>query len=152
MKLIPWFQQSPTATLGRDLDVLVKDFFGNGGLERLPEAFRRGPFPAVNLADTEKEFVAAIELPGLSEKDIDIQLLGSQLIVSGERRWEEEKKDKEYYRVESQYGSFRRSIELPEGLDLDHDAIKATYEKGVLEIRIPKVEPRPAAKIKIKGK
>jgi HSP20 family protein len=151
MKVIPWFQQSPVATLSTDFEGLFKDFFG-GNRSRLPEAFRGASMPAVNLADTEKEFVASVELPGLDEKDIEIQVLGSQLVISGERKWEEEKTDKEYYRIESQYGAFRRAIELPEGLNLDSDAIKANYEKGMLEVRIPKVEPRPAAKIKVKAR
>ena len=153
MKLIPWFQQSPVATLSTDFEGFFKDLFGaDGSFQRLPETYRRAPMPAVNLADTEKEFVATVELPGLDEKDLDIQILGSQLVISGERKWEEEKKEKNYYRIESQYGAFRRAIELPEGLSMDADAIRASYEKGMLEVRIPKVEPRPAARIKVKAK
>ena len=93
----------------------------------------------------------SIELPGLSEKDIQVQLVGQQLIVAGERKWEDEKKGKEFHRVESQYGAFRRSIQLPENARVDADALVATYKKGVLEISVPKMEPTPAAKIPVKA-
>jgi len=150
MNLIPWRDRSPLTLLNTDLETWFEDGFKNR-LGMLPEAFRRTPMPPVNLAETPKEFIATIELPGLEEKDIQVQLLGDQLVISGERKWEEEKKDKEFYRVESQYGAFRRAIEVPEGLNLDPDAIKANYLKGVLEIRMAKLEPKPAAKIKVVG-
>ncbi|MEE8467019.1 MAG: Hsp20/alpha crystallin family protein, partial [Planctomycetota bacterium] len=66
-------------------------------------------------------------------------------------KWKEEKKEKEYHRVESQYGSFQRNITLPEGARLDSNSVEATYEKGILKITIPKVEPTPACKIKVKA-
>ena len=59
MKLVPWFQQSPAATLSRDFEGMFKDFFSGPGFERLPEAFRRPVAPAVNLAETEQEYQAA---------------------------------------------------------------------------------------------
>ena len=151
MKLIPFRERSPLATLTTDWDHWLDDWFKGSG-QHLPEAFRRGLMPPVNLAETQKEFVATIELPGLEEKDIQVQVLGNQLVISGERKGEDEKKDKEYYRVESQYGAFRRAIELPEGLNTDTDAIKASYQKGVLEVRLMKVEPKPAAKVKVVAK
>ena len=112
----------------------------------------RKPMPAINLADTEKFFVATVELPGLEMDDIDIQLVGKQLVITGERKWEKEQKDKDFYRVESQYGTFRRAVELPEGLALDPEKVDASYAKGMLEIRIPKLEPKPATHIKVKVK
>jgi HSP20 family protein len=140
------------ALLGSDLEDMMRTAFDERGFfARLPEALRRGPLPVVNLADAEKEFIATIELPGMEEKDIDVQILGQQLVIAGERRFEEEKRDREFYRIESEYGAFRRAIELPEGLNLDPDAVRASYSKGVLEVRIPKTEPRPATKIKVKG-
>lgn len=150
MKLMPWRDRSQLATLSADWDNWMADWF-NTPTNKLPEVFRRAPMPPVNLAETPKEFIATIEIPGLEEKDIQVQLLGDQLVISGERKWEEEKKDKEYYRVESQYGSFRRVIEVPDGLNMDADAIRANYSKGVLEVRMAKFQPKPAVKIRVSG-
>jgi HSP20 family protein len=152
MKLMPWRERAPTATLHSDFEDWMKQFFDGDGMNRLPKVFQRGLVPAINLADDKDAFIATVELPGLKSDDIEIQMVGDQLVISGERKWEEEKKEKEYYRVESQYGSFRRAVELPAGLNKDPDAIVASYEGGMLEIRIPKVEPKPAARIEVKTK
>lgn len=153
MQLIPWRERGDVTSFRSEFDKLFDTFFSDGTrFEHLPEAFRRGPIPAVNMAETDKEFAVSVELPGLDEKDIQVQLLGGDLVISGERKWEGEKKDKTFHRVESQYGSFRRVIEMPEGARTEPDAIAATYSKGILEIRVPKVEPKPAAKIAVKAK
>jgi HSP20 family protein len=150
MKLMPWRERSAPLSLHGDLDEWFDRLFEEPALTRLPEVFRRTPLPAVNLGEDDKELTATFELPGLTEDDIEIQILGNQLVVSGERKWEDEKKGKEYHRVESQYGAFRRSILLPDGLDLDPDAIQATYEKGLLQVTLPKLEPKPATRIQVK--
>jgi HSP20 family protein len=153
MKLIPWRLRNDVPSLRSDFDRLFGSLFeGGNGFEHLPDALRRGPMPPVDMAETDKDFVVSVQLPGFEEKDIELQLLGGDLVVSGERKWEGERKDKTFHRVESQYGSFRRAIELPEGARCDPDAIAATYAKGILEVRVPKVEPKPAAKIAVKAK
>jgi HSP20 family protein len=148
MNLVPWRDRSAVGALTSDLESWMDDFWKERA-SALPEVFRRGPLPAVNLAENGKEFVATVEVPGLEEKDLQVQIVGNQLVVSGERKWEEEKKDKEYFRVESQYGAFKRVLALPDGLNLDPDAVVAKLAKGVLEIRIQKSEPKPTAKIKV---
>lgn len=128
--------------------------WGDGSLagsSRLPELFRRGPSPALNVAETEDEYTVTLDLPGLDEDDIDVQLMGNHLVISGERKWEDEEKKKEFHRVESEYGTFSRTVVLPEGLTSDPESIKASYKRGLLEIRVPKVEPTPATKIKVKA-
>jgi HSP20 family protein len=154
MNLIPWRERSDLMNLRGEMDKLFESFFDTDGdrFAHLPETFRRGPFPPLNVAETDKEFCISVELPGLDEKDIQVQLLGDQLVISGERKWEQERKGKEFHRVESQYGNFRRVVQLPEGSRAQSDAINATYQKGVLEIRLPKVEPKPVAKIPVKAK
>jgi HSP20 family protein len=151
MKPILWRERAPLASFNPDFDNWMESVFDLGS-SKLPETFRRTPMPAVNLAESGKEFVATIEVPGLEEKDVSVQILGDQLVISGERKWEEEKKDKEFYRVESQYGAFKRVLPLPDGLNLDADAVSAKLTKGILEIHIPKTEPKPAAKIKVSSK
>src|ERR1043165_6000182 len=70
---------------------------------KLPEVFRSATTPPVHVSETDKHFTVAVELPGLAEKDIQVQMMGRQLTITAERRWEEEKGGKEYHRVESQY-------------------------------------------------
>jgi HSP20 family protein len=135
--------------LSRPLGSWLESFFDRPAFEQLPEVFRRPAFPPINLSENASTLTVTAELPGLDEEDLDVQVMGNQLVISGERKWEkEEKKDKEFHRVESQYGSFSRTVTLPVGLRLDK--AEATYDKGMLAIRFPKVEPTPAAKIKVK--
>lgn len=151
MNLIPWTKRNDLASFRNEIDNMWNRFLENDYESNLPTVFRRAAFPPVNVAETEKNWTVSVELPGLSEKDIQVQILGQQLMISGERKWEEEKKGKEYHRVESQYGAFQRSIQLPENTKLDPDAVAATYKKGILEVTLPKVEPTPAAKIPVKA-
>jgi HSP20 family protein len=150
MNLIPRRARNEASLFKNELDDLFGRFFETD-IPNLPAAFTRNVIPPVDVAETEKNWTVSVQLPGLSEKDIQVQILGNQLVVSGERKWEDEKKGKEFHRVESQYGSFQRSIALPENARLDPDSIAASYKKGILEITIPKVEPTPAAKIPVKA-
>jgi HSP20 family protein len=155
MNIIPWRRREVMSPLGVEFDDLFGRFW-NGGqpmlVNRLPEAFRGDrPFPAVNVAETEDGYTVTMDCPGLEEKDFQVEVLGSTLIVSGERKWEEKKKGKEYRRVESQYGRFERMIELPENARLAPGEVDASYKKGVLTILIPKAERTPAAKIPVKA-
>jgi HSP20 family protein len=123
---------------------------GNGDSEsRLPEAFRTGHVPAVNIAETEESFSVTLDCPGLDEKDFKIETMGNDLMISGERKWEEEKEGKEYRLVESQYGRFARTVRLPENARIEPAEVDATYKNGVLTITIPKVEKTPTAKIEV---
>jgi HSP20 family protein len=103
--------------------------------------------PAMDLVETDDHFVLRADLPGLSEDDVDVTLENDVLTVSGQRKAETETREKGYYRVERASGSFRRSLSLPEGVD--PDAIEANFDKGVLEVRIPKPEQRKPRKVAI---
>lgn len=154
MNLTPWRRQDSALALQDEFEDFFKGFepFFNGFRNRLPTSFHARAFPPVNVSETEQFYTVFVELPGMDAKDVQIEMMGNQLSISGERKWEDEKKGKEYHRVESQYGRFSRSLMLPENLRLDRDSIEATFHKGVLEIKIPKVEPTPVAKIAIKAK
>jgi HSP20 family protein len=154
MNIIPWRKQEEPLALQSEFDDFWKNFTEpfDGIRNRLPALFQTRAYPALNVAETENHFTVSVELPGMDAKDINIELMGNQLNISGERKWEEEKKGKEFHRVESQYGRFARSLTLPENLKLDRESIEATFQKGILEIKVPKVEPTPAAKIPIKTK
>ncbi len=156
MNIIPWRRQDSPVALQDDFDELFRSFgepIFNGFRNRLPALFQQNrAVPPMNVSESEQHYTVSVELPGMDSKDINIEVMGNQLSISGERKWEEEKKGKEYHRVESQYGKFSRTLVLPDNLRLDRESIDASFQKGVLEIKVPKVEPTPAAKIPIKAK
>ena len=105
--------------------------------------------PAMDLVETDESFVLRADLPGLSEEDIKIEFEDGTLTVSGERKAEHESKSEGYYRVERAFGSFSRSLTLPQGID--PEAVTATVDRGVLEVRIQKPEQRKPRRIEIGG-
>ena len=150
MNIIPWRRRE--SLMPGDLDDFWNRFWttGNGNaFDHLPEAFRTRAFPAVNVAETEDGFTITVDCPGLDKKDFEIETMGNQILISGERKWEEEKKGKEFRRVESQYGKFERTVLLPENARIEPDKIDASYAKGVLTITMPKLERTPASKIPV---
>lgn len=103
--------------------------------------------PPMDLFETEHAFVARFDLPGMDEQAIDIEVEDRVLSVSGERTLEQEDTVDGWYRFERGHGQFRRTLQLPEGVDAD--AISASFDKGVLELRIPKPEQRKPRKVTI---
>jgi HSP20 family protein len=103
--------------------------------------------PAMDLVETDDNFVLRADLPGLSEEDLKIELEDGTLTVSGERKAEHESENEGYYRVERAFGSFSRSLTLPQGID--PEAVTASFDRGVLEIRVPKPEERKPRRIEI---
>jgi HSP20 family protein len=102
----------------------------------------------MDLAETPAGLELTVELPGLEEKDIDVSVADGVLTVSGEKKFESEQKDKNYRFVERGYGSFSRSIRLPESVKTDD--IKASMSKGVLKVTIPTPAKAQAKKIEVK--
>ncbi len=128
----------------RELDRI----FGNVFDAPLPRASTlRRWMPATDVVEAEDHYVLRADLPGLSEEDVTIEVEDRILTVSGERKSENETTQSGYHRVERAFGSFSRSVTLPEGVDTD--AIAASFDKGVLEIRIPKPAQRQPRKIAI---
>jgi HSP20 family protein len=103
--------------------------------------------PAMDLLETDEEFVLRADLPGLTESDVSIELEDNVLTLSGERKTEHEDKREGFYRMERTFGSFSRSLTLPKGVD--PEAVTAAFDRGVLEVRIPKPEQRKPRKINI---
>jgi HSP20 family protein len=101
----------------------------------------------MDVVETEDHFVLRADLPGLSENDVSIELEDNVLTVAGERKAEHEQRGEGYYRVERAFGSFSRSLTLPEGVNAD--AIQASFSNGVLEVRIPKPEQHKPRKVQI---
>ena len=145
MALVRW-EPVRINSLQSEMNRLFNTFFdtpptgGNGGPRRF--------IPPMDLAETDTHYVLKADLPGVSEEDVSIELDDNVLTVSGERTAEHEEKKEGYHRVERSFGEFRRSLTLPDGVDAD--AIAATFDKGVLEIRIPKPEARKPRRVEIK--
>ncbi|HEY6027836.1 MAG TPA: Hsp20/alpha crystallin family protein [Pseudolabrys sp.] len=137
----------PFLSLQREIDRLFEDFTrgfpsfsaGNGG--KL--------MPSTDVTETDKEIEITAELPGLEDKDVQINLSDNLLTIRGEKNAEKEEKDKNCRLVERSYGAFERTIALPEGVK--GDDIKATMAKGVLTVKVPKPAPAQAKKIEVKS-
>jgi len=108
----------------------------------------RDVMPSMDLSETDKEIEITTELPGLEEKDIQLNLADNVLTIRGEKKNEREENKKDYHLVERSYGSFTRAVQLPEGVN--PDSIKAVMSKGVLKVTVPKPAPAQTKKIDIK--
>ncbi len=104
--------------------------------------------PAMDVYEDKDEVVVKAELPGLSKEDLEVTLTESTLTLKGEKKQEEEVKEKNFYRSERSTGSFVRTIDLP--TEVKTDLTKASFKNGVLEIRLPKTEDAKRKVIKVK--
>ena len=103
--------------------------------------------PDVNLSETDNKYVVTAELPGLDEKDVNVELRNGGLIIKGEKKSENEEKKDGYIYSERSYGSFSRQIPLPDEVDADN--VTAKFKKGILEVTLPKTEKAKANRKKI---
>ena len=129
--------------MGRMFDRLWSGGFDSPLLRRmLPETFEPGEAafsvssPAIDFAEDEKAYHLTAELPGMSEKDIDLTLSEDMLTISGEKHDEKEEARKDYHFSERRFGSFRRTVQLPQ--HIDRDKIEANFKNGVLRVTLPK--------------
>lgn len=110
-------------------------------------AGRESWMPSVDVFETQEAVEIKAELPGLEPDDISLEVEDNVLTLSGERRFKEEVEEDKYYRVERRYGSFSRSLALPQSVDTDN--IGAKYENGILEVTVPKVEEAKPKRISV---
>jgi HSP20 family protein len=140
--LIPWRreQELPASfsSFQREMNRMFEDFFGRA--RRWPASFEElGTFlPSLDVSETEDAMEVSAELPGMTEKDIDVTLSSDRtaLTIKGEKKQEKEKKEKGFYHSERSYGLFRRTIALP--APAKEDQIQATFLSGVLTIQLKK--------------
>jgi HSP20 family protein len=133
----------PMTSLRREMDRLFDDFLTEWPRVGLWSRSDRALSPDVDIAETEKEITVTAELPGLDEKDIEVNISDNTLTVRGEKKAEKEEKGKTFYRSERSYGAFERVITLP--VEVQEEKIEAEFAKGVLTIHLPK---SPAAQKK----
>jgi HSP20 family protein len=130
-------------TLQNQLNRVFQDF-GRGNDELLTS----GTFvPAVDIYEDQHSLNLKLEVPGIEQKDLDIQLENNTLTVRGERRFEEEEKEENFHRIERRYGSFARSFTLPNTVETDN--VQATYENGILKIKLAKRAEAKPKQIKV---
>lgn len=143
----------PLDMFQREMNRLFDDFFKGFGLRPFgEEAEAAGAFyPQVDMSEDENAVYVTAELPGLDEKDIDINLSRDSITLKGEKKGEREEKGKESYYMERSYGSFTRVLPIP--VDINPDKVEATFRKGVLNITLPKIqkEKKEQKKIEIKS-
>ena len=123
-------------------------------MEKMMEEWHRGNpagfTPAVDVYETQKDVVVETPLAGVDPQDVEIAIENDVLTIKGEMKRQSEVEDKNYYRQEVRSGSFHRSVALPAAVD--GDRAKATYEKGVLKITIPKAERAKPKTVKVEVK
>jgi HSP20 family protein len=127
-------------SLHRSIDRLFADTWnGTFAPSLLSEAWTTGKItPSLDVVDEDKAFRVTVELPGMSDKDVAVTVDDRTLTIRGEKREEKEKKEKDVFRRERAYGSFRRTIALPG--DVDAAKIEAKFKDGVLTIDLPKTK------------
>lgn len=155
MTLVPWNKKTKTEVYDPFREFLDAEhpFFGlslfpavRSGNHNFTESF----VPAIDVSEEKDQLVVKADLPGLKREDIQLSVEGSILTIKGERKSEDEKKDKNYHRVERSYGSFTRSLDL--GSEIDQVKVKAQYKDGVLEVIVPKSEQSKPKPIEIEVK
>jgi HSP20 family protein len=101
--------------------------------------------PAIDVFEKENRLVTRVDLPGMKKEDVKVEVTDGYLTISGERKAEAEEKKEDFYRCEREYGSFYRSVPLPEGVKLED--VKATFTDGVLEVSLP-LPAKPKAEVR----
>lgn len=144
MALIKWEPSESLASLRRDMDRLLEDFFGDGPFR----SERGGAFaPNVEVSDTKDAVVVKAQVPGVTKDNLHISVTDDTLTLKGEMKEEEEKEEKDYHRREFRYGSFTRTVPLPMAVQSDKAAAK--LKDGVLEVTIPKSEKTKVKEIPV---
>lgn len=133
----------PFMRLQNEIDRLFEDTFRAPGFPGLSHrALTEGGDmmlrPSVDIAENRKDYTVTAEIPGVDEDDVKLELMGDTLIISGEKKQEKETEEDNMHRIERSYGSFRRTLSLPEDVDLDN--IDARFDKGVLTVTLPRKE------------
>jgi HSP20 family protein len=144
--LIPWSRrrkqavqagtdgETPLANLQRDINQVFDQFWSR--FERPFGALSAAPVPAADVTETDDAVVVSLELPGLGEKDVEVNVGDDTLSIRGEKKAEKEESRKGYYLSERSYGAFYRSIPLPAGVDAEK--AEARFRRGVLTVTLPK--------------
>lgn len=144
MALIRWDPVRELDSLQSEMNRLFDRFFDNRTGNN--DTVRRW-IPAMDLVETADHLLLRADLPGMTEDDINIEIKDGVLTLSGERRADREEKGEGYHRVERAFGQFSRSLALPQGTKASN--VEASFDKGVLEVRIPKPEESKPTRVQV---
>lgn len=149
--LLPWKrgvagERDPFAVLRREMNSLFDDFFTD--VERPPALALPAFSPKVDVKETDGELRVTAELPGVDEKDVELSIDGSTLIVKGEKHATARAENEGVLHAERTHGAFQRALELP--VEIDANAVQARLEHGLLVISLPKSEKAKPRKIEVK--
>jgi HSP20 family protein len=145
MAIMRWNPAQELARVQEEFERLFRNFLPSQMLET---SFALGAWePAVDICETNDEYVITAELPGVSKDEVKVSYVDEVLTISGERKQEEEK-DKTYRRVERSFGAFERSFRLPARIVVDK--IDAKFKDGVLTLTLPKAEDAKPKEIPIR--
>lgn len=144
MTLVPYKRGLGLPSLRAEMDDLFGSFFDYMPVELTEPRF----LPSIDISEDEKEIVVKAEIPGCKAEDIEIDVQGNILSISGEKKRYEEKKEKGCYCSERVYGSFRREIAIPS--EVQSDKVSAVSKDGILTITLPKAEKSKSNKIQVK--
>lgn len=125
----------------------INRLFENFGSRPAMAGGERTWLPTVDVHETKDDIVLSFDIPGVSEKDVQLTITGDLLTLKGERRFDRESNENTYHRVERLYGKFERSVQLP--MTVQTDKVKATYRDGVLEVKLAKADEVKPRQIKI---
>ncbi len=159
-------KESKEVTVKKSAEVMPRGSEIDRWFDRLVEDFWRRPFPSLmfgerwpvpmislkapslDVFEEKDELVVKADLPGMNKEEIEVTVTGDVVTIKGEKKKEEEVKEKDYYRRERSYGSFVRSVQLP--CEVKSEQIKANFKDGVLEVRMPKTEEAKKKSIAVK--
>jgi HSP20 family protein len=142
-KMKKWEPFSELVTMRDDMDRLFDVFFGTQS-QTIDDLWR----PSIDIEESNGNLMVRAEIPGMKKEDIKVSVKEDMLTISGERKQENETRDKTFHRIERSYGQFRRMIRLP--AEVDADKVKATYKDGVLNVTLPKPESMKPKHIDVK--
>lgn len=149
----PWRPFTDQDRWERDAERMMEQFFGRTMMPWWPgRVFRTEPMavtePIVDFYLDKDDVVIKAELPGMEKDEIEVNLSNHSLTLKGEKKRQEKINEENYYCAERTYGSFSRTLELP--VDVNGEKVKASFNNGVLEIRLPVAETVKARSIKVK--
>jgi HSP20 family protein len=147
MAMIRWEPVAELNTIQNEMNRLFNTFFDQPAPTGRSGGTGRRWMPAMDLVETGDHYLLRADLPGLSDDDVNLQLQDNVLTISGERRAQHNEDEEGYYRLERAFGSFARSLTLPDGVN--PDGVQAHFDRGVLEIRIPKPEQKKPRQVQI---
>lgn len=150
MALVRWNPARELANVEREFNKLFNSFSSRFGIDRdNGDDYENAVWsPLTDIKEDEDKYTLSMDIPGVEKKDVKISYKNGALIVSGERKYEDEKKSSKYHRIERAYGNYYREFTLPE--KIVEDKIEANFKDGTLTVTVPKAEDAKPKEIEVK--